>query len=375
MGVLWIFFAITSVFAVERQPALEQFVLVSKIFLMVFLSISMVNTRERNIWLLRVMALALGLYALKGAIFFLGTGGQGMVEAPEGSYLTANNALGIALVMNVPLLFYLMKEDSFFWLRRLFKAMFLASYPAVIGTFSRGAWMGLAVVTLVLLWKTKREAIRLIGAAALCAPLLAIILMLFPGIGSKIFSSRVIERYETLENVDEDATSQQRFDSWEYCKRVGFANPIVGAGFAYYSRDSIARYYPELWIRWPGKVWSCHSSWLTVLGEHGVLGLLLWVGLLISSFRSLRQIRIHGRRFPEAAWVVDLSGIIQMSLLGYIVAGTFLDFAYFDGYYQLVAVIIATKEVLYGVHPIRVLSEEAVGRVARGSVMNPSMQH
>jgi len=53
----------------------------------------------------------------------------------------------LALVMNIPLLYYLLKTETITWLRWLIKAMLLFSFPAVVCTYSRGAWLGLAMVT------------------------------------------------------------------------------------------------------------------------------------------------------------------------------------------------------------------------------------
>jgi putative inorganic carbon (HCO3(-)) transporter len=352
MALLWVFFGISTLFAVEQESALQKFIIVSKILLMVFLSTSIVNNEERIHLLLRVMALAIGLYGLKGAVFFLDTGGEGMVGAPEGSPLAGNNAIGVALVMNLPLLFYLVKTESHVWLRRLFKVMLIASYPAILGTFSRGAWIAAVIVTLLLFWSSKRKLILLTGAL-----LAGVVVTLFPALLDSILSERVVSRYETMENIDEDLSSQARLWSWEFCKRVGLENPLVGAGFKYYSVDAYAKYYPEMLSRWPGKEWSCHSSWLQVLGEHGVLGFSLWFGLLISSFMSLRRIRSYGRAFPEMRWVVQLSEMLEISLVGFVIGGTFLDFAYFEGYYELVAVIVVMKELVYMFYPIGVHSE------------------
>ena len=166
-----------------------------------------------------------------------------------------------------------------------------------------------------LFWRTERKAILLTGGVVLTL----LTLILFPSIISK----RVSERAETLENVDEDATSQQRFWSWEFCKRVGLANPIVGVGFQYYSRLAYAKYYPEMEVRWPDRLWSCDSAWFTILSEHGVVGFLLWIGLMISCFMSLRRVRLYARGSPETGWALHLAGAIQVSMLGFIIGGTF----------------------------------------------------
>jgi probable O-glycosylation ligase (exosortase A-associated) len=172
-----------------------------------------------------------------------------------------------------------------------------------------------------------------------------------------MLSERVIDRYETLENIDTDNTSQSRLWSWEFCKRVALDNPVIGAGFGYYSEDTYAKYYPEMLSRWPGKSWSCHNSWLQVLGEHGFIGFSLWCALLICTFSSLRDIRLYGRALPEMVWAVDIGRMLPISLVGFMVGGTFLDFAYFEGFYQLVAVVVVTKEIVFRKWKERTLSE------------------
>jgi probable O-glycosylation ligase (exosortase A-associated) len=349
---LWVFFGLTTVFAIEQVTASEKFILLSKMFFMVLLSTSIVSNEKRIRLLVRVMAAAVGLFGLKGGLFFLSTGGQEMVSTPDGSFLSGNNAVGLALAMNLPVLLYLAKTDPQVWLRWLFRVMLIASYPAILGTFSRGAWAAAAIVTLLLFWNSGRKTTVLIAIGAF-----GVLTMWFPGILSSMLSERVIDRYETLENIDTDNTSQSRLWSWEFCKRVALDNPVIGAGFGYYSEDTYAKYYPEMLSRWPGKSWSCHNSWLQVLGEHGFIGFSLWCALLICTFSSLRDIRLYGRALPEMVWAVDIGRMLPISLVGFMVGGTFLDFAYFEGFYQLVAVVVVTKEIVFRKWKERTLSE------------------
>jgi hypothetical protein len=122
------------------------------------------------------------------------------------------------------------------------------------------------------------------------------------------------------------------------------AHPLTGAGFDYYSKELYAMYYPEFAERWPGKVWSCHSMWFTIFGEHGLTGAMLWVILLGSSLLSTRQLRSYGKIHPEMSWVVQCTDMLQTALFAFMVGGTFLDVAYFDMFYFLVAVLIIVKE-------------------------------
>jgi probable O-glycosylation ligase (exosortase A-associated) len=340
--VLWVFFLITTLAAETPPAAWVQFNITSKIFLMVLLSLVMMNSPERIHNLLRVMAFALGLYAVKGAIFFIRSGGNGMVSGPEGSYLAANNTLGVALVVNLPILLYLLRQESLPWLKRICQLMMAATFVAVIGTMSRGAWLALAVVTLLLMVRAKRKGpliAKLILLTAIAMPVATAVL-------PTLIASRVGVRAETFENLDDDQSAQSRFWNWEYCKRVGLANPLLGGGFNHVSRAAYAKYYPEMLKRWPGRTWSCHSIWFGVFSEHGFPGFFMWVGLLVSTFLSMRWIRRVSAGSAEFAWANDLASMVEISLLGFVISGSFVDVAYYDGYYQLVMVIVATKALL-----------------------------
>src|SRR5262245_16636519 len=76
-----------GIFPNESWPKL---ILISKIFLMVLVATTLVNTEERLHALLRVISLSLGFYAVKGTAFVVLSGGAQLVYGPEGSFLAAN---------------------------------------------------------------------------------------------------------------------------------------------------------------------------------------------------------------------------------------------------------------------------------------------
>lgn len=337
LGVLWLWFFITTVFSYDQDAAWAKFETVSKTLFMVFLALAIFQSRADVQLLLKVIALCIGFYAVKGTVFFVLTGGSGTVEGVPGGFLFANNSMGLALAMNVPLLVYLLKVEDNKWVTRLLWLMLICSYPATIGTFSRGAWVALGAVTVLLSLKSKRKGMT-VGAVAV---VLVVGMALFP----LLASDRLSERAKTFQNIEAEGSAQQRFGSWEFCARVGLGNPIFGLGFDYYSLGTYTEYYPEYverWglERWKGRAWSCHSMWVTVLGEHGVLAFVLWVGLLCSCFVRLQRIRRVALDRQELAWGVPWADAMQASLVAYVVAGTFLDVAYFDTYYQLMVAII-----------------------------------
>jgi probable O-glycosylation ligase (exosortase A-associated) len=334
--ILWGIFGLTTLFAIYPDRAWERFLYISKILGMVFLTTSIINSEDRLHWLLRVIALSLGYYGLKGGIFVLATGGDYTVWGPSDSFLYANNAIGLALAMNVPLLLYLWKIETRPWLRWTLMTMLILSYPAVVFTYSRGAWVGLAIITALLVLKSKHK-FRLMAASAILG------MVIIPSL-QEISPQRLVDRYDALVGYQEETSAQSRFWNWEFCQRVGQAHPLVGGGFSFYSVETYQTYFPEFIERWPDKVWSCHSMWYTIFGEHGFPGLIVWVGLIGSCFLSLRRMHAYGKAEGRMAWVVDYADMLQTSLVGYVIVGTFYDAAYFDMFYYLVAILIIVQD-------------------------------
>ena len=350
---LWFLFVVSTAFAYvphrgwASDAALEKLIHVSKILIMIFLSMSLLYTKERVQLLMKTIALTIGLLAIKGGLFGILTRGSELVWGPEGSFLYANNAIGLAMAMNVPLLYYLIQAESNPWIRRVMWVMLVMSVPAIVCTFSRGAWLGLAAAAGLILLKSRYKVfIGVVGAFCIAS-----VLLIFPFIASlDILPERVQERYDQLINYDKEGSAISRFWNWEGCKRVGLANPLTGEGFDYYSPLTYVKYYPEFIEEYGyGKVWSCHSMWLTVLAEHGVLAFLLWTFLLLSCFLSLRRIHSFSRRVEGLEWMGYYASMIEVCFVVYMIVGTFIDVAYFDVYYQVVVVVILLKEYMYRV--------------------------
>jgi probable O-glycosylation ligase (exosortase A-associated) len=330
----WAWCALSTLFAIEADRALHKLTEVSKIWLMVVVSTLVIKTQQSLKWLILVIALSLGFYGLKGGLFSLLSGGNFIVWGPTRSFLEANNAIGLALAMNVPILYYCAQVETNKRLKLLLNLTAILSYPAVVCTFSRGAWLGLAAATFFIVINSRHKIIALaaIGVIAM---------------GSLPFlSDRILERFDDLRNFDQESSAQSRLWNWEFCGRVALANPLHGGGFDYYSIRAYRTYFPEFLTQWPGKVWSCHSMWMSVVGEHGFPGLLLWTGLLAAFLLSLLRIRAAAKKSEEQSWLQPYADMLLGALFVFVVSGTFLDFAYFDLFYQLVAIVIILKEIM-----------------------------
>ena len=344
---LWVTFAISTVFVfIDYRneyfvlAAKERMIQVSKIYLMVFFCMAIIDTEEKLHLLLRAIAISLGVIGLKGGIFSIVTAGQFMVLGPANSFLFANNAIGLALAMNVPLLFYLSRIEPYVWLKWAMRIMMVFTAPAVVCTYSRGAWLGLAAAGGIIGLRLKNK--FLIGTG--CFMLLIIAL---PFLSTKLVPDRVSNRFDDLKNYETEGSAQSRFWNWEFCRRVGFAYPLTGAGFRFYGPEMYQLHYPE-YLEFYGedKTRSCHSMWFTVLGEHGVIAALLWLGLVGTCLLSVLKIQRFGKRRPDRPIFLTCAHAVSTALIVFMVCGTFLDTAYYDFFYYLVAAIVVAKNLM-----------------------------
>ena len=93
----------------------------------------------------------------------------------------------------------------------------------------------------------------------------------------------------------------------------------------------------------PEDVHAAHSIYFQVLGEHGFVGLSLFLLLWVLVWFGAGWLRRNGRLQPESAWTSDLGAMIQASLAGYAIGGAFLSLAYFDLPYNLMLLVVIAK--------------------------------
>ncbi len=323
---LWMFF--TTLWALNPEGAWEQWDKVWKIMLMTFVTTMVMTTPKRLQLLMWVTALSIGFYGVKGGIFTLLTGGSFMVLGPGMTFIATRGAIALALNMTLPLLRYLQLTSTKTWMRLGFGAAMALTGLAIIGTHSRGGFLGATATAFFLILKTRRKFLYslLLGLTAYG------ILMFMPSMWA--------ERMETIETYEEDASAMGRINAWYFAFNLAKDRPI-GGGFECFRSWLFRRYAPN-----PDDVHDAHSIIFEVLGEQGFVGLGLYLTLLIMIWRSCTWIRQNARETPETRWLFDLASMIQVSLVGYVVSGAFLGLAYFDLYYHLIAVVVLARSLL-----------------------------
>ena len=326
---LWGWFLLTTIFAYYPHDAWEQFSKVSRILFGTYLSLMLLQEERKLKALIWVIAMSIGFFGLKGGIWAFMTGGQNQVLGPPDSFISGNTEIGLALIMVIPLLFYLRRQETRVWLRRLLLAMALLSMVATLITHSRGALVGLLVILPLLFLKSR-------------AKLLILPLLIAAGlIGPSLMPSNWTEKMETIESYEQDISANQRLTSWWVAYQLAKDSPILGGGFKTFSMEIYQTYIPD--YIYADRQHDAHSIYFQVLAEHGFVGLALFLGLIASTFVSLRYIVHVTRNRPDQQWINDCAKMVEVSLAGYAVSGAFLSMSYFDLFYHLVAITVLLK--------------------------------
>lgn len=301
---------------------------ISKIMLMIFVTILTVRTASDVKLLALTVALALGFWGVKSGIFVILSGGGRGLLGPSSSFIADNNTLALALVTITPLIAYLITQVDSKWLKRGVMAMAGLTALAAIGSYSRGALLG-AVAMGFFLWLKSNQKLKIGLAFALLVP---VVLFNMP--------EEWMGRMQTIETYEEDASATGRINSWMFAIRIASEFPL-GGGPNVYSPYMFRIYAPD-----PDRFYDAHSIYFQVLGELGYVGLAIFLALFAATWRTGTRVIRHCQGQPDLAWASMLARMCQVSLIGYLTAGAFLTLAYYDLIYYVIAILVTLDKVL-----------------------------
>lgn len=349
------FTALTTLTAIDRSGSMAQLNKVFKIQLMTLVAMAVLNERRYLQAFVWINVLSLGFYGIKGGLFTLRSGGGERVWGPPGGFIEGNNELALALVMAIPLMYYLRVVSTNRWVRIGLLAAMLLSGVSALGTHSRGALLAIVAMVVVLWWRSPRRSLTFVP-------------MLLASVAAFSFMpENWLLRMETIQNYEQDTSAMGRINAWQ--TMLNLANDrLLGGGFSVYSARVFGVYSPE-----PDNVRAAHSIYFQVLGEHGWIGFTLFLLVWIMGWRMASRIRRDARSAKgDLQSLGFLAGMSQVSLVGYAVGGAFLSLAYFDLPYNILVMLVVANRLL--TDPLRVDGVAALPRkVASFAASVPSI--
>ena len=335
---LFAWMTVTSALSINHQPAVwDRWLFVLKITVMLLLTLMLLRGRKQIDWLVWVMVVSIGFFGIKGGAWTLATGGGGRVWGPPGGMLEDNNALAVALVMILPLMFYLQQTATRRWVRYgLVVCMVFVGF-SILGSQSRGALLAV----LVMIFALGLKSLRPVRFSLVLFALVCVALAFMP--------ESWTQRMDTIQAYDGDNSAMARIYTWQTLWNVALSRPLVGAGFAADNLAVFLQYAPtdSRFELLQGRVFVAHSIYLQAVGEHGFPGLLLFLALGYWLWRAAGQAARQAATQPDlATWVPLLMRMCQVATLGFAVGGAFLSLMNLDVPYYLLAVVILVRSTI-----------------------------
>ncbi|CAN7392990.1 putative O-glycosylation ligase, exosortase A system-associated [Phenylobacterium sp. LjRoot219] len=322
--------SLTTYFALDPATANGLWDRTMKSIILALAVITLANSKGRIQMVVWMVVVSLGYYAVKGGAFTVLTAGANRVYGPPDSQINDNNTLGLALLILLPLVNYLRMSSRLRIVRTGGWATLALTVLAIIGTWSRGALLGLGAV-LVAFGARSRAGLLLLVVGGLLATTLP-----------SFMPAAWMNRMSSISTASEDASFNGRVAAWKTSYAIA-SERLVGGGFSAVKIDRVTREYTMPGSLTAGK--AAHSIYFEVLGDHGFIGLFLYFIVLIAAGWNTILTLNTARGRPELAWAAQLARMMQVSMVAFLVAGAALSMAYYDGMLLILALTAAVARV------------------------------
>ena len=299
--------------------------LLDKLWKIVVLNIgisSFMRSRTRLHAMTIVICNSLAVMSFSSGLKLIASGGSYKVVTFQG--WGDNNHIGLIVLMGIPLLRYLSEYSEEKILRIGALIGIVLSILCVLATNSRGAFIGLLVLTLLIIASVsnRRHRIRyLLAVVAIGAAL------------SPLLSQQWVDRMHTIQTADQDSSMMGRVIAWKLSTLIALEHPFLGGGLhnlqilptwsAYREQVHVLSFIPtdEPDVR----PHAAHSIYFELLGDTGFTGLIIF-----SNFRYASWIIRNAHSRPDIKWAGALARDLRLGLIVFMVSGAALSASYHD---------------------------------------------
>lgn len=302
----------------------DRLILFCKLWLIAFAAVNTLRTPAQIRFFLVFFLVCFATHPARGAIFNYLTGYTVFGRALWNHiYANPNDLAGLTLF---PLaLAIALFKDVDVWVRRGALVSIVVLAVVILMTQSRGGFLGLAFMAL-LVWQTQRRKLRaFLGVLVLGVAVVA------------IAPAGVWERVSGLsEGSEADSSSRQRWEIWQIAREISADNRLYGVGLGAYSRSHGWHTYinPEFELARGSR--DAHSTYLSVLAETGWPGLLLFLTMIGV---SLREALVARRRLAHSPTESAAVTAVAVALVGFMAAGIFATYVHLAFLYVHLALL------------------------------------
>jgi len=335
---IWI--TLTTIYSMFPEMAWVKHDVAFKTILFAYFIPFVLGERKHVELFLWVIMGSLGSYMLTaGAKATLGGGGYGvnLINDHPGMTWNEGSTLANQAISMLPLL-YFCANGSLLVLARvhLKKVLFgfgICCFMVLIGTQARTGLVALAVLIVMTMVYSKHR-LKLVLLVVL-APLVA-----FP-----LLPAEFTDRMSTLSDTKKESSAHGRVVVWRWTFDFANEHPIFGGGFYAYLANAgqLGQYskFDEVEIETEGGK-AFHNIFIEVLGEHGYVGLLMFVTIIVHTLLISRRL---SRDSAAPPWMRLLGLCVFVSTTVYCVGGMFIGVAFYPWIYYMYGLTVSLKNV------------------------------
>lgn len=313
-------------FAISPSESWEWAIYYLKRFIFAFMVLAAVDTKEKLRGFFWTFSLMICWVALGPFMNYLAGGAfvAQDVQRIRGTtgYFVNPNALANVTAQALPLMWGLALATRGKMTKAALALLGVFCIVVVIMTGSRAGFLGVAVLGLVIMWQSKNR-VRA-GVLGACAIVIMLALM-----GPQYRARHAT----TLQFGRSDLSAQSRITGIVHGASMLVRRPVLGVGIGCYP---IAR---NNWFGW--SVWA-HNHYGQLMGELGILGIVVWTWLIVSIFRNLSNTKllssgIAGRGPPD---LYLYANAVQALFIMRLVVGMTVHSLYSEVWYVFAAVAV-----------------------------------
>jgi len=337
----FIWTTISSAFTISNPDVVwfEWGVFFKIIIFYIFCILTIKTKHHVNVFLWAITLSAAYFGAAEGLKYIITAGGH-VVEGIPGSRLRDRNELALAVNMTIPLIIFLLSQTKNKWLRLALIGAVFFNIVAIVGSFSRGGLLGLIVIGGYFFLQSKRKF------------LVSAVLIISVGVGSAFVTDKWTNRMDSINTMEQDSSFLGRVVAWKQSVLMAADHPIFGGGFK-------AGQNPAVWFLYADEFDSldfiidtshyvvvypkaAHSIYFQVLGDQGFVGLLIFLSILIMTYRKF----VWVTKNSSDEWLIGLARMLKVSLVAYCAGGAALSLPYFDFSFALFALASILIEIV-----------------------------
>jgi O-antigen ligase len=262
-----------------------------------------------------------------------------ILPVPEGSDMAVSGRFGPAgtgpnaYSLNLAIAFFV---AYFGVLRRHTMIAYLLTPVFLYGIFATASRTGLIalvatpLLALLVPRLAPRLGLRILPVYVLGAAAIAVIVLAIPSVGESAW-----ERYTTLAQVESENTWNGRWSNWQGALKVIDSHPILGVGAGNYAQAAMEHSTTVIahTARKAEVAGAAHNMFLGVASQLGLVGLILFLGILFFAFKT--------------AWLIaqrsDLGTGIFLGLIVFMIAGMTLSWEDHKIVYVLFGSVLALQ--------------------------------